>query len=564
MVSANSENEGLKMKAAVKIIIIAVLLVLCAFLFFIVFYKKSIQEEIHTDIYRPVTVLKLEETDPQLELMLTGVVKSWKEEYFSFEVPGRLLWVIEKGTEIGGYSSHEEPEEDTETVIARIDPLRYQFALKSLNAKIESVEAKSEALKVSIQEVMAQQLEAIDANLRNAHQKFQRQKILFERNAVSRESYDNAETNYRVILAQRAETLALIGTKKAEYKALLAQVEELRQKALDAELNIEKCTLRTSYNGKIAEVFANAGANVSAGTKVVKIVVMNPILVSLEVSADIDRNLRFRDIVKVFPSGIDKPVPAIVTMKSTVADPNTHTFDLELFLQNPKIPVDEHVSCLGKIPEISGVWHIIKLKNEGHSGQMAVHSDAIQKDNEGEFVWEATVQPGSRRGAVIYVLKKHYVKLEPRVFDLHGIYSYRIFKDEEKSITSEDCLAFGVPHDFKDGGKAIEIARRWMFRPGDLAKVILSQKNTPSGIYVPVEAIVRESNINYVYKIKNIPEKHFNGLEKIKVEVFNQLGSLQRIGSPKLKVGDEVVLSGVHYIGPEDKVVVKKVEEIKK
>jgi hypothetical protein len=193
---------------------------------------------------------------------------------------------------------------------------------------------------------------------------------------------------------------------------------------------------------------------------------------------------------------------------------------------------------------------------------MAVHSDAIQADDKGEFVWEASVQPGSRSGAVIYTLEKHYVKLEPRVYDLHGIYSYRIFKNEEKSITAEKCLAFGVPADFKNGSKAIEIARRWMFRPGDLVKVILSQKNAPPGIYVPVEAIVREGDKSYVYKINDIPNKQFSAIKKIKVEVFNQLGSLQRIVSPKLKAGDEIVLSGVHYINPEDKVVVKKVEEI--
>ena len=93
--------------------------------------------------------------------MLTGVVKSWKEEYFSFEVPGRIKWVIEKGMEVGNGHS-----DSRGTVIARIDPARYQLKLKSLKAKVESAKAQAEAASVSIRKVMLRQLEAINANLK--------------------------------------------------------------------------------------------------------------------------------------------------------------------------------------------------------------------------------------------------------------------------------------------------------------------------------------------------------------------------------------------------------------
>jgi len=44
--------------------------------------------------------------------------------------------------------------------------------------------------------------------------------------------------------------------------------------------------------------------------------------------------------------------------------------------------------------------------------------------------------------------------------------------------------------------------------------------------------------------------------------MLNQLGSFQRIKSPKLKVGDKIIFSGVHYIDTDDEVVVKGLEEI--
>ena len=522
------------------------------------FISSSIGGDTRQKVYRPVTVVELKEVNPELKLMLTGVVKSWKEEYFSFEVPGRIKWVIEKGMEVGNGLA-----KNGKTVIARIDPIRYQLKLKSLKAKIESAEAQAEALKVSITKVMARQLEAINANLANTKLQFKRQKILLKRNAVSRQAYDNVETKYKVAIAQQAEAMAIVVTKKAEYKALLAQVEELRQNALDAELNINKCTLRTSYKGKIAEVNANVDANVQAGENVAKIVVMNPMLISLEVSANIDRTLRFRDRVKVYPSGINKAVKGIVSMKSTVADPQTHTFNLELFVQNPKIPIAGDLNGMAKLPEIGGVWQATYMKTGKFCNRMVVSAEVIEKDAKGEFVWKARRNPGSRRGAVVYTLTKRYVKMEPQVFNLHGIYSYRVAQAKESGLNTKEFLAFGVPKQIKSGDKVIEIARRWLFRPGDLAKVVLTQKKNPVGIYIPIESISCKGGRNFVYVIKTVPGKHFCKLLKVEVELFNQLGAFQRIKSKKIKIGDKIVFSGVHYIDSNDEVVVKEVEEIK-
>ena len=125
-----------------------------------------------------------------------------------------------------------------------------------------------------------------------------------------------------------------------------------------------------------------------------------------------------------------------------------------------------------------------------------------------------------------------------------------------------DFLAFGVPEQAKNGNKVLEIVRRWLFRPGDLAKVVLTEKNTQTGIYVPIESIICNKGQSFVYLIKRIPQKHFCKLIKVKIELLNQIGSFQRIKSPKLKTGDEIVLSGVHFINPKDEVIVKKVEEI--
>ena len=538
-----------------KTIIISIL-VLLALIYTVLRIITSNNGKIPHQTYRPVTVLKLKEINPERKFILTGVVESWKEEHFSFEVPGRIQWVIEKGTEVGNGGKNSE----NETIIARIDPIRYKLKLKSLKAKIEAAEAKAEALRVSIKQVMTRKLEAFDANLKNSYQKYKRQRILLERNAVSRQSFDNAEATYKIAVAERAEAIAMVNTKKAEYKASLAQVKELKENANEAELNIKKCTLSSSYKGKVAEVYANVGANVSAGAKVVKIVVMNPMLISLEVSANIDRELRYRDKVWVYPSGINKPVPAMVSMKSTVADPNTHTFNLELFVQNPKIAIAGNLKNFGSLPEISGIWHPTILKSGTHHNQMVVHADSVFNDKDGEYVWKATREKGSKRGAVLYTVNKKYVKLEPQEYNLQGIYRYRIFSKEEKNIASKDMLAFGCPENLKNGSKVIEIVRRWLFRPGDLVKVLLKKKSIPSGFYVPVEAILHKDDRDFVYTLEEIPDRHFAKVKMQEVKLCNQLGAYQRIESDGLKNGMKLILSGVHYLEPGEEVVVKKVE----
>ena len=543
-----------------KILIIAATAIFTAFVIY-KFSTGSCDNEIKDHkIYRPVTAFELKEINPELKLMLTGVVKSWKEEYFSFEVPGRILWVNEKGMEVG---SDVFADKSKGTIIAKINPLRYELKLKSLKAKIVSAEAKAEAVKVSIQKVMLRKLEAIDANLKNAKQKFQRQQVLLEKKAVSRQSYDNAETTYRVALASRAEAMATVITKKAEYKALLAQVEELRQNALDAELNIKKCTLRTTYRGKIADVYANVGANVQAGQKVVKVVAMNPMLICLQVAANIDRQLRFRDTVQVFPSGISKPVKAIVTMKSTVADPNTHTFNLELFVQNLKIPIAKDLNGTSKLPEIGGVWFVTKPKFGRFDNCLVVPAESIHKDSGGEYVWKAKKQTGSKRGAIVYILTKQYVKLHPKTYDILGLYPHRVFMAEEKNVNLKDFLAFGVPAGIKSGDKVVEVARRWLFRPGDLVKVILKSKTIPTGLYVPIESIIKLNGKDYIYVLQNETGKNYCKARKINVKIIDQLSSYMRIESPELKVGDKILLSGVHYIQPDDKLIIKEIEEIK-
>jgi hypothetical protein len=253
----------------------------------------------------------------------------------------------------------------------------------------------------------------------------------------------------------------------------------------------------------------------------------------------------------------------MVSMKSTVADPNTHTFSLGLFVQNPKIAIAGDLKKFEKLPEISGIWHPLIYRTGTHSNKMVVHANSIFKDKDGEYVWKATREENSKPGAIVYTVNKKYVKLDPKEYNLQGLYRYRVFSKAEKSITTKDMLAFGCPENLKNGSKVVEIIRRWLFRPGDLVKVLLKKKSIPSGFYVPVGAVIHKNDKNFVYLLEEAPEHHFAKVKMLEVQLCNQLGAYQRIEAAGLKNGIKLVLSGIHYIEPDEEVVVKKVEACK-
>ncbi len=543
-----------------KVAVIAVVVLAAGFILFKLAGNTN-RTSVETKIFRPITTLRLKEINPNRELMLTGVVKCWKEEDISFEVSGRVEWVIEKGSEVGGPGlDYDEPG----TVVARLDPVRYQLKLKSIKAQIVAAEASAEALKVSIKEVMSRQLEAAQADLVNTESRYKRLKTLLERKAASQQDFDDAEANYKVAQAKKAETKAGILSKKAEYKALLAQVEELKHNAAEAELNLEKCVLRSPFQGRVAKVTANIGANVQSGTEVAHLVMMNPILVSLNVAPNVDRSLKFHDIVNVYPSGMEMSVKAMVNRKNTVADSYTHTFDLELFVQNYQVPVCGKIpASLKKYPEIKGLWRCIRLSEGRMFGRIVVSTDAISRDEKGEFVWLAEKSSASVRGVDVCKLKKLHVKFEPKVHNILNLYSFKILDKQETKPKPGAWLAYGVPAGIKNGDMVLDVTRRWLFRPGDLAKVLLKKTIVAHGIFVPIEAIVHENNNDYVYLVTYRHGDNRATLEKIKVKLGDNVGSFQRIESDRLKPGNEIVLKGVHYLEPGDEVTVRKVEDIR-
>ncbi|MFA6714478.1 MAG: hypothetical protein WCS27_03830 [Victivallaceae bacterium] len=84
------------MKKNIKKILAATATVAILILLLLKFSNDPKTGKVEPKVYRPVTALKLREVNPELSLMLTGVVKSWKEECSVLKFPNELNGLLKK------------------------------------------------------------------------------------------------------------------------------------------------------------------------------------------------------------------------------------------------------------------------------------------------------------------------------------------------------------------------------------------------------------------------------------------------------------------------------------
>ena len=86
---------------------------------------------------RPVTVFLLDEADPVKPLLLTGSVRSWKEQDVAFEVEGVVRFVVEPGTNLEGRWVEDDQVRVEGGILARMDTQSYEIALATAAAAVE-------------------------------------------------------------------------------------------------------------------------------------------------------------------------------------------------------------------------------------------------------------------------------------------------------------------------------------------------------------------------------------------------------------------------------------------
>jgi len=512
---------------------------------------------------RPVTAVRLHRLDPTQYLRRTGSVASWKQEKVAFEVGGRVEWIVEEGTEVKGRALDETGKlVYGGDVLARIDKSRYALQVNAAQAQLACAKARAEAVRIEGEKVLPQQLKAAQAELTRAEKEFERVKALEKKGASTSTERETAEATYKTARARVEQIQASLDAKRAELAALEANVLQAAEALKQAQKDLEDCELRAPFTARVAKVHVIPGAYVEAGVPVVTLIVMDPIRIDLSVSAETDRAVSYGDIVTVYPPGVEEPILGWVNTKDTIADPATRTFRLTILVRNRKIFIDAPKdSALLKLSHISDLTSLEREDPAASSGPLFVDTTALRKDAKGFYVWRVEDFSFARtRGPFDPVLRVRKVRVTPgkrRINVLNYVYRELLNRD---GLGTLDALVPDPPEGLRDGDRVLLVRKRWMLRPGDLVPVLLQPPASQPGFFVPMEAVIPEGGKHYVFIARGADKAHARA-QKTEVRLTGSFGELRRIEGPGINESALIVLEGVHYLIPDERISVVQIKD---
>lgn len=463
----------------------------------------------------PVTVMELKNVSPKRETRLMGYVKPWKSENIGFEVSGKVISTLEVGDSVEGQIRDNKNKIIRQgSIIAQLNPIRYQIAISSEVARVTGAEA----------------------TLVEAHLNYARHQKLLVSGSISQAAFDNSKSAFL--------------TAKSAYQQAEASLA-------DARYNLNHCVLRAPYHGVIEELFVAPGAWVQSGQAVVKLTMMKPIKVTVPVSANLVRKIRSGDAVFVFPPGSSESVGGMVDNSSVAADPETRTFNIDVFVQNLKIPV-KPISTENNCPILKGenMMLALHLIPEDTNSPVCAPLSSLLKDEKGYFVWRAKDQQIFLKGKAL-----------PDQFEIERINvtpgdKYRNFIiDNFRELTDSgglkalDIVLVNPPANLKNNEKVIVEQTRWLFSPGDLAKVQIAALEEVEGNYVPMSAIIPDAFGKYfVFIVEDGKAK------KIEINIIDDYGDFRQISGKGISIGAKLITLGANYVFDGTKVnIVKKI-----
>jgi len=463
----------------------------------------------------PVTIMELKNVSPKRETRLMGYVQPWKSEKIGFEVSGKVLSTLEVGDSVEGQIRDNKNKTIRKgSIIAQLNPARYQIAISSEVARVTGAQA----------------------SLVETQMDYERHKKLISSGSVSQAKFDES---------------------KATYLTAQSQLQQSEASLADAHYNLNHCTLRAPYSGVIEELFVAPGAWVQSGQEVVKLTMMKPIKVTVPVSANLAREIKSGDAVYIFPPGSDEPVGGIIDNSSVAADPETRTFNIDIFVQNFRIPVKPIPAGKNQtVLKNENMLLTLNLAPEDTNSPVCVPLGSLLKDEKGYYVWRAKDQQVFAQGKAL-----------PDQFEIERIdvtpgNNYRNFIiDNFREITDSgglnalDVVLVNPPENLKNNETVIVEQTRWLFSPGDLAKVQIAAIEELEGIYVPMSAIIPDTSGKYfVYIVEDGKAK------KIEVNIISDYGDFRQISGKGISAGAKLITLGSNYVSDGEKVSI--VEEI--
>ncbi|HDZ21863.1 hypothetical protein LCGC14_0225930 [marine sediment metagenome] len=483
---------------------------------------------------RPVTVIELRVSEPSRSSRIMGVAEAWAEQDVGFEVPGRVIFVVEENSLLQGRWVEQGKVIEKGDVLARLDRDPYEAALQTSEAEVSYAE-------VNLKNIYPAELEQAEARRKLGEATYTRMKEAYDRNVATITELDETE-------AERDVARAGVARAQAQIEAGRAGVERAEAGLTQAKLDLSYTTLLAPFTAEVAKVNIRVGGYVRPGDPVAHLVTMDPIKINVTVSGETSRTISTEDAADIFIRGRAEPLPGSVYLKSTTADASTRTFTITLVTRNHRAPVNKPDDpAVYGLARIESTLPVIRLDPDNKASLWVDEPRCLRKDDKGSFVW--VIEGISKMQAIdparpIYTVRKVRVTPGKGRFNLQGLYILRDLADPG-DLTDDRLLVGDPPEGLADGDRIAILPMDWALRPGALVQVQFRRDKVASGYYVPFSAVMPTGEDGgYVMVVD--PES--NAARKTPVKMRETVGDLVRIEGADLADGVKVVVEGVHYL----------------
>lgn len=315
----------------------------------------------------PVILQTVEPGTVAMSVNYTGTVKPFLEETIYPRVEGYLLELplypgdrVSAGQVVGRLDDKE---------LGQIQE-RAQAAAQAADSRTQQARADSEAVKVGV-EVARAELEAAQKTVEKTsteiyrtkvdldywHGVLQREKELFQAEAVAKEELDEKESRYAAAKAMHHNTQVELERDQAQVKAKQAAVDRARRQVSASEAAVganqsqervavldaavrstvsDYTVLRSNISGVVTERITDPGVLVRPGMGLLRVAQMDRVRLQFTVAEEDLRYIHKGTRVRVTSQALKEPFEAVVSSLFHAVDARSRTGIVEAVVDNPE------------------------------------------------------------------------------------------------------------------------------------------------------------------------------------------------------------------------------------
>ena len=372
--------------------------------------NNKLQKNLITGIFLAVTLLgcngqkdkknavvdntiKIQVTAAKLSLITSnttqvGTVKAFEESKVSSKVSGKVVKIyVQEGDPVGRGRT-----------LCVLDQMDLSAQLNQANAGLGVAKAGLNKVVAGSREENIEQAKSgvrqAKANFENAKVNFDRTYELYKKSVIPKQSYDTAETQYKVSkesLRTAQEQLKMLksGATKEDILLSKAQVNQARSNVDVVRQQLNNTYVTSPFSGVVAQKLVNLGEVISPTTPLFNIVQMDTVRIRVDLA---------ESLIKYFSKGKeskikldaypDKIFTGTIGNISPIVNVQSRTFWVEIFVSNP-----QHVIKPGMFARVT-------FNLETHAKVLTVPLESVINKGESKYV---------------YIVKDNIASLSPRL-----------------------------------------------------------------------------------------------------------------------------------------------------